>query len=146
MLIEVIDFNKKRNGLSYSPDLEMDMFQEEVKEFFDAVDVAERVDAFVDCAYVKVGTICKMVYNGLDPKELPYPESYAFDIMNDVLTRELGQDFQDVLTKAEEIVCEINALKSNNLDENGKVIKKNITRDATAEIRDYIESLKSKEA
>ena len=141
MILEIIEFNKKRNEFKYDEQLEIDMWTEEVREFFDATTTAERIDSILDCQYVKIGTMCKLAYSGKSMDELPYNAS-VLDLMINVCQRELGDNYLRVINKAEEIVCEINALKVSKLDENGKVIKQANLRNATDEIASMIAAIK----
>lgn len=142
MFLKVIEFNKRLNNLEYNEQLEIDMFNEEAKEFFDAETTAERVDAFIDMEYVRYGTIAKLAYNGLEDK-LPYPV-LPIDIAINVLKKELGENFNIVLEEAGKIVCEINETKNAGLSKNGKAKKDNIKRNATKEIAAFLESLEAK--
>ena len=144
MLLEVLEFNKKRNEFRYDSELEVKMFNEEVQEFFDATTTAERVDALIDAMYVKLGTMCKLSYNGLDAEVLPYPHKTTIDIMTNIVQTELGENYLRVIKEAERIVCEINATKGNRLVD-GKVAKVSDIRDATKEIASVIEKITSKE-
>lgn len=141
MVQSVIDFNRTRNKFVYDEQLEINMFNEEVREFFDAETLAERVDALIDTMYVKIGTMVKRAYNGLDDT-LPYAHKEVIDLMVASVSDELGQDYTRVIKEAERIVCEINALKVSELDENGKVIKQDNLRNATKEIENMISGLK----
>lgn len=142
MVKDVIEFNRIRNGFQYIPELECDMFNEEVKEFFNATTLAERVDALIDTMYVKIGTMCKLAFNGLDPdSDMPYPHKEVIDIMVSCVSSELGSNYARVIKEAERIVCEINAQKVSKLDKNGKVIKQKNLRNATDEINNMISEL-----
>ena len=140
MLKEVIEFNKARNGFKYDPQLECDMFEEEVQEFFDAKNIAERVDALLDCMFVKLGTMCKLSYNGFDAEVLPYPHKTVIDMMTNVVQTELGENYLRVIKEGERIVCECNKTKLA-LKTEGKVKKTGMTRNATKEIASLIEAI-----
>jgi flagellar motility protein MotE (MotC chaperone) len=130
MLKEVYDFNKIRNGFKYDRELEMAMYAEEVKEFFDANTTAERLDALVDCSYVRMGTMLKLAYNNKSVNDLPY-ERNVEQIMVSILVEEIGQElFDRVIRLAEEIVCDCNSKKLIKTNKNGKVVKGDIP-DAT---------------
>ena len=123
MLKEVYEFNKIRNNFKYIMELEQSMYHEEVLEFFDANTTAERLDALVDCSYVRMGTMLKLGRNGKSVNKLPY-ERDVEQIMVSVLVEELGQDlFDRTIRLAEKIVCDCNAQKLFKLDENGKAMK-----------------------
>lgn len=140
MLKEVIEFNRLRNDFKYDTELEQKMFREEVKEFFDAKTTAERVDALIDTMFVKLGTMCKLSYNGFDADDLPYPHKTVIDMMTNVVQQELGDNYLRVIKEAERIVCEINALKPITKTE-GKVKKQSNLRDATKEIDNVLKGL-----
>jgi hypothetical protein len=139
-MLEVLEFNRERNGLSYDEELEIRLFTEEAREFFEAKTTAERIDAFTDMEYVRLGTVLKLSYNNLSQDELPYDVTVV-DIAINILKKELGSDFGNVLAFAERIVCEINATKGTEL-KNGKVTKALNIRNATEEIAQYLEDLR----
>lgn len=138
MLKEVYEFNKEKNGFKYDEALEIKMYKEEVKEFFDANTTSERLDALVDCSYVRMGTMCKLAYNGKGVHDLPYDKSVE-SLMVSILVEELGQHmFDKVIRLAEDIVCNANAGKPNVLID-GKVSKDKNTIDATKQIEEMLE-------
>jgi len=139
MLKSVIEFNRVRNGFNYDESLEIEMFNEECGEFFNAITLAERIDAFIDMEYVRLGTVCKLAYNGFESK-LPYDTTGA-DVALNVLRTELGKDFERVIEQAQRIVCECNAMKISKLDKNGKVMKQKDLRDATKEIANLLSQI-----
>lgn len=146
MLKEVIEFNRLRNGFAYNADLEIEMFNEEVKEFFDADTTHHRVDALIDTQFVKLGTMCKLAYNGLDPeKDMPYPHKDVIDIMMNAVQNELGHNYLRVIKEAERIVCECNAEKNKEKSANGKVSKAGMKRNATIEIASMLAAIKKEE-
>jgi len=120
-------FNQKRNKFKLVEKLEDDMYLEEVKEFFDAKDMADRIDAILDVKYVWNGTKMKFAHAG---RELPVSwvqRSEEFIAManaiiimdfdnNHNLASKMMKDFW-------EIVCDCNAQKTANLSEDGKVLK-----------------------
>jgi len=140
MLHEVYEFNKVKNGFKYDYELEISMYNEEVKEFFDGNTTAERLDALVDCSYVRMGTMCKLGYNNLSISDLPYDKSVE-GLMVSILVEEMGQDlFNRAIRLAEDIVCAANACKPDTLVD-GKVAKNADTPDATAQIDDMLKNL-----
>lgn len=146
MLKEVVEFNRLRNGFAYDANVEVKMFNEEVREFFDAETIAGRVDGLIDTMFVKLGTMSKLAYNGLDAEELPYPHKTVIDMMTNIVQTELGQNYLRVIKEAERIVCEVNATKGTVLSE-GKVAKAANIRNATVEIHNMISNiLKEQEA
>jgi len=149
----VLEFNLRRNKLeldtrpgegSVMP-LEIAMLQEEIKEFYDAKDLAERIDAMIDVRYVYEGTQLKYNYN-FKPMDTNITKVVGefHRLSTSLVAEELGDDSQyldKIMNKAWEIVCRINALKVAELDANGKVIKQKDLPDATQEIRELLESM-----
>ncbi len=149
MLKHVFEFNQNRNAFEYSADAEIKMYDEEVKEFFDAKTFAEKVDAYIDCQFVRYGTEMKLAANG--QSTLPYvnQERLMYDILEASFSDKFltidhyGQNIAcnenqllaKIIKKAQEIVCKANQLKGYDLDENGKVIKSQA----------YIDSVKATE-
>ena len=124
MIIAVTQFNQKRNQLSWVLDTELLMLREEIREFWDAITLAERVDAFIDTRYVWIGTKIKASYNTINlPKELHANIEMSLTLMSDYLMEELGDKYYEIIANAEKIVCQANELKGTKLDDNGKVIK-----------------------
>lgn len=138
MIKHVYDFNKMRNKFEWDAELEKEMYQEECREFFDANSMAERLDAVVDCQYVRLGTELKMAANGI--KVMPYVNRET--VMHEILMVEISKKFstvdsysinnvscggpniyEKVLKKAQKIVCEANELKGLAKSDNGKVLK-----------------------
>ena len=157
MLIAVTKFNRERNGLALFIENglnanipvaqrntagftnELKMLREEIREFWDAKTVAERVDAFVDTEYVWLGTKVKCSYNTYSiPTEIEAGIADSLNIMSHYLLEELGEEYHKIINKARDIVCSANAEKGKNLDKDGKVTKEGFTRDATAEISTMI--------
>lgn len=140
MLKEVYEFNKIRNGFAYDRDLEIEMYGEEVKEFFDSNTTAERLDALVDCSYVRMGTMCKLGYNKMDIGNLPYYKSVE-SLMVSILVEEMGQElFDRAIRLAEDIVCEANATKTKKKTK-GKVSKDKNVPNATEQIDNMLKDL-----
>ena len=140
MKVDVMKFNRVRNGFELDYKLELDMLQEEVKEAFDSETLAELIDACVDIEYVLDGTKQKLLYNRYDHKSflVDYAETaikYIYEMINEYLYK---FDFlcmtEDVMDKATGIVAEINAMKISELDENGKVMKQPDLPNATEAI------------
>ncbi len=141
MYVEVMKFNKERNQLVWNMDNELKMLKEEIKEFWDAETVAQRLDALIDTEFVWIGMQMKASYNTFHiPDELVTSIRQSLGIMGDVLAEELGKDMAMCYHNARKIVCECNAMKGKELDDDGKVIKGKI-RDATKEIALMIESV-----
>ena len=135
-------FNKERNKLSLDMKLELSMLREEIKEFWDAETVAQRMDALVDTEYVWIGTQMKASYNTFHlPDELVSSMRQTLGIMGDVLAEELGMHMAECYHLARKIVCDINAMKGTDKTEEGKVKKHKELRDATKEIGLMIESV-----
>ncbi len=154
MLIAVTEFNRKRNGLALFVENglnanvpaaqrntvgftnELKMLREEIREFWDAETVAERVDAFVDTEYVWLGTQVKCSYNTYSiPREIKDGIEVSLHLMERYLMEELNYEtYHRIINNARDIVCSANAEKGKNLDKDGKVTKDGFTRNATAEI------------
>ena len=140
---QVLEFNQVRNKFVLDEVLEEQMLVEEIREFFDANTLAERIDAMVDVDYVYDGTKMKYLYNFTK-----IPEAIV-DIVNDfkvVATNvvlpdlvAMGLDFEQVMNKAWNIVCDCNAQKISKLDENGKVVKQVGLPNATELIAEMLE-------
>ncbi len=142
MLIAVTKFNRERNGLELNFNNELNMLREEIKEFWDATTVAERVDAFVDTEYVWLGTLVKCSFNTFAiPKEIKDGIEASLSLMSNYLTDELGEDCSKIINNARDIVCSANAEKGKKLDKDGKVTKEGFKRDATAEIAAMIKEV-----
>jgi len=151
----VLEFNLRRNQLSLDtrPNgdgmaLEVAMLQEEVQEFYDAKDLAERVDAMIDVRYVYEGTQLKYNYNfkPMD-EEITKVVGQFHRLSTTLVAAELGDDSQyldKIMDKAWDIVCRINAMKVAELDADGKVIKQEGLPNATDEIREMLESVITK--
>ncbi|RLA83966.1 MAG: hypothetical protein DRG78_02850 [Epsilonproteobacteria bacterium] len=141
MLKKVYMFNKARNKFAWDEKLEIKMFQEEIKEFFDAESVAERIDAYVDCEYVIQGTEMKAIYND-EPNPNVKLWNRAENLMRSIIADELdGLSFDIVVERARDIVCASNELKGKELVE-GKVSKKAFTVNATEQIASMVLVLK----
>ncbi len=137
-----MEFNKKRNQLKLNMKLELDMVREEIKEFWDAETVAQRLDALVDTEYVWLGTQMKASYNTFHlPDELVSSMRQTLGIMGDVLAEELGMHMAECYHLARKIVCDINAMKGTDKTDEGKVTKDKKLRDATKEIALMIQSV-----
>jgi hypothetical protein len=139
MYKSVYEFNKNRNQFKYDASLEVKMFKEEVREFYEANTLAERVDAIVDCYYVKTGTQMKLAYNN-KPLELPYVDSTG--LMYNILLDEVKdeQKLNDIILKATDIVCKANELKGSKLVD-GKVSKDGFNIPVTKQIEDMIKDV-----
>jgi len=141
----VLEFNLKRNQLKLNSSLEVNMLREEIQEFYDAETLAERIDAMVDVRYVYEGTQLKHNYHMLPmSKDITTVVGEFHRISSTIVSQELGDDAQyldKIMTKAWDIVCEINAMKVSELDENGKVVKQKNLPDATEHIDQLLASM-----
>ncbi len=164
MLIAVTKFNKERNGLALFVENEtnanvpaaqrntigftneLKMLREEIREFWDAKTIAERVDGFVDTEYVWLGTQVKCSYNTYSiPKKIKDGIEASLYLMSNYVIDELGDDYFEIIRSARDIVCSANAEKGKNLDKDGKVTKVGFTRDATAEISTMIADIQTRD-
>ena len=142
MYIQVMEFNKERNKLELDMKLELNMLREEIREFWEATTVAERLDAFIDVEYVWIGTQIKASYNTFAiPDELTNSIKQSLGVMGDILAEELGMHMSECYHKARNIVCDCNQMKGKDRDKEGKVIKDSHVRDATKEIALMIEAI-----
>ena len=145
----VYDFNQKRNEFKLNEELERDMLVEEIKEFYDATKLAERIDAMIDVNFVYDGTIMKYNYNGMVvPEETTKIYAQFRQIAKEVVIEELGDDaqyFDKIMQSAWQIVCDINSQKTTNLRENGKVDKQADLPNATERIQEMLDSLLTEE-
>ena len=139
MKLSVYKFNQMRNEFEWDSQLEIKMYQEEAREFFDAKNLAQRVDAVIDCQYVRMGTEMKMAANGI--QTMPYQNREY--LMHEIIANEIEAKFTpmsqhgDSLTscndgynlvnvimgKAQKIVCQANELKGLAKSAEGKVLK-----------------------
>ena len=153
MYEHVYKFNQVRNQFAFSTRAEAKFYEEEVREFFTATTFAERVDAYVDCAYVRLGTEMKMANSG----KTTLPHANREPLMYSILESEFAIGFHpyefnglacgeygklsSIIKKAQKIVCDANAMKPYELDENGKVTKDEKVMDATVLIHNMIQSV-----
>ncbi len=153
----VLEFNLRRNKLELdtrpnvngsSEDtrpLEVAMLKEEIQEFWEAKTLAERIDAMIDVRYVYEGSQIKYNYNFLPMDEDITKIVGQFPRLSTTLVAaELGDNSQyldKIMDKAWDIVCECNALKVAELDDNGKVIKQDGLPDATVLIAEMLETV-----
>jgi hypothetical protein len=138
-MLSVYKFNQVRNGFTLDEQLEKDMLLEEIQEFYEGRDLAERVDARLDVDYVFRGTMMKFNFAGKNVSaELFTLQKEFITVANAVLVEEFGNNQQlmnKLMKDCWDIVCECNALKVAELDENGKVIKQHDLPNATDLIR-----------
>ena len=59
----IVDWNIQRNQLKWDKQLEFDMLDEEIDEFFTAKALVDMMDAFVDTTFVLSGTVAKAKEN-----------------------------------------------------------------------------------
>lgn len=149
----VLKFNLLRNKLELdtSPNngstmpLEYAMIQEEIREFYEATTLAERIDAMIDVRYVYEGSQLKYNYNMKPMDEnLNKIVGQFHRLSSTIVAQELGDDSQyldKIMDKAWVIVCDINNLKVAELDANGKVIKQEGLPNATVAIAELLKSM-----
>lgn len=144
----VLEFNIRRNKLELDTrvnGLESQMLQEEIREFYEAKTLAERIDAMIDVRYVYEGTQLKYNYN-MTPmcEKLTKVVGQFHRLSSTIVAQELGDDSQyldKIMDKAWDIVCEVNAMKVAELDTDGKVIKQHDLPDATERIAEMLDSV-----
>ncbi len=145
-MFNVYKFNQEKCGFDLDTGNEHNMLKEELKEFFDAKTLAERVDAMIDVRYVYEGTQMKFSYAGrtLD-KSISDLVGQFHRLSSTIVIQELGEQREhimgDIMDKAWAIVCEINEEKNIGVDKNNKVKKQDDLRNATEEISDMIEEI-----
>ena len=61
--VEIVDWNKLRNGLVCNEELEDAMLREELQEYFDATELVDKLDAVADYLFVAGGTVTKYAYD-----------------------------------------------------------------------------------
>ena len=144
----VLEFNLRRNQLELDtkPEgLEFTMIKEEIQEFYEAMNLSERIDAMIDVRYVYEGTQLKYNYNMVPMDEKITKIVGQFHRLSTTLVAaELGDDSQyldKIMDAAWDIVCDCNAQKVAELDSNGKVIKQEGLPDATVLIAEMLDSL-----
>ena len=154
----VLNFNIKRNKLALdirpkdeegTKPLEVKMLKEEIQEFYDATNLAERIDAMIDVRYVYEGTQLKYNYNFLPMDEdITKIVGQFHRLSTTLVAAELGDNSQyldKIMDKAWDIVCDINAMKVAELDVNGKVIKQLDLPNATDRIAALLDSMLTSE-
>lgn len=146
----VLKFNLKRNKLELDTkpgmlNLEVAMIKEEIQEFYEAKSLAERIDAMVDVRYVYEGTQLKYNYNMLAMDESITKIVGQFHrLSSTIVSQELGDDSQyldKIMSKAWDIVCEVNEMKLTKLDVDGKVLKQEDLPNATHRIQELLDSM-----
>lgn len=149
----VLQFNLKRNKLSLDArtgpiNLEKAMLKEEIQEFYEAKTLAERIDAMIDVRYVYEGMQLKYNYNMfIMDADTTKVIGQFHSISTTLIAQELGDDAQyldKIMDAAWDIVCRINAMKSIELDADGKVIKQADLPNATEEIAAMLDSVITK--
>ncbi len=143
-MLNVYTFNQGRNQFKLDEENEMRMLSEEITEFYEAKDLAERIDAIMDVKYVWNGT--KMKYNAnfkCIPEITTQLTEEFLAISSAIIVQEMNNNesgARKIMNDSWKIVCDANAMKSTNLDENGKVIKGNIPN-ATEQIRSLLKEV-----
>jgi len=147
---KVLKFNLQRNQLQLNNALEMNMLKEEMQEFYEARNLAERIDAMIDVRYVYEGTQLKFNYNFLPmDEEITKIVGQFHRLSTTLVAAELGDNSQyldKIMDKAWDIVCDCNAQKVAELDVNGKVIKQEGLPNATVLIQEMLNSLLTEDA
>lgn len=141
----VLLFNMRRNKMELDEKLELDMLHEEIKEFYEAETLAEQIDAMIDVRYVYEGTQLKYNYNLKPmPPEITKIVGEFHRYSSTIVSQILGDDsthLDKIMSRAWDIVCDINELKVSELDENGKVVKQHDLPNATHKIAELLESV-----
>ena len=141
----VLAFNLKRNKLKLDLGLEVDMIEEEIQEFYNAKNLAEQIDAMADVRYVYEGTQLKHSYNmQVMDEDITKIVGQFHRLSVNIVSQELGDNSQyldKIMNHAWDVVCEINAEKGTAKDDNGKVTKHKSLRNATNEIREFLDAM-----
>ena len=121
----IVDWNKSRNGLELSEGLEYDMLQEEMREYFDATTLVDKLDAVADTLFVGVGSVAKGAYNLLPI--VSFTEEFDI-ILSDFAGRCQAEDIDlqfvgQLISEGLDIVIKANAQKLAEKEVNGKVKK-----------------------
>jgi len=128
---KIVDWNRKRNDLSYSKSLELSMLREEMQEYWAATDVVDKLDAVADILFVGAGTMAKVANyeaRGGVIEDFPFSEE-TFDALMFDLVGALHNEgiavkfFIDLIQETLDIVIEANSAKLAEKDKNGKVKK-----------------------
>jgi len=131
---KIVAWNKVRNDLVYSKELEDNMLYEELNEYFEAESIVDKLDAIADFFFVAAGTVAKY-----HRTKLRNPDQYYSDVSDDFVDAlpVILADFQGFIAilgipfdKAKEmihrtldIVIRANEQKGTEKDENGKIKK-----------------------
>ena len=123
---EIVDWNKERNEFELNSDLEVNMLMEEVKEYFDAEEYVDKMDAVCDTIFVAVGTLAKSAYGyHIATKEILSPLDF---VLTDFVGRTAKegidpQGFMPLVSDCLTAVIDANKEKGTEKDADGKVIK-----------------------
>ena len=122
----IVDWNKERNNFELDSNLEINMLAEEAKEYFEADNIVDRMDAVCDLIFVAVGTLTKSAnaYH-LAAKEIFSPIDFILsDFVGRVQSEGItGDNFMPMLGDCLDAVISANESKGTEKDENGKVKK-----------------------
>jgi hypothetical protein len=132
----IIDWNRIRNSLNWSPNLETKMLSEEANEFFMADNLVDRLRECADFMFVLIGSRAKYYAQshrayyevGNRHEDFRRFERWAEDVFDGMRTA-LGEEIKDyhkidkLLAKVLEAVVDANDLKGTERDETGKIQK-----------------------
>jgi len=122
----IVDWNKTRNNLEFSSELEEKLLGEELSEYWEKDDLVSKLDSICDTLFVGIGTIAKSSKN-LSPVEgefLAYLHVNTVDFMSRMVNAGYsGQKAIKAIHKGMEIVLEANEQKLADKNSDGKVQK-----------------------
>lgn len=125
----VIQWNIDRNHTSFNTDVEMRMLSEELHEYFTAIDIIDKFDAFLDFQFVAIGTDWKFKNSDSNRDEILYFIDETGTLLGCDFEEQLEQigfpmnHFFNFINDGLAIVLEYNNKKSSMKDKNGKIVK-----------------------
>jgi len=147
ILVRILEWNRKRNGLKFDPILETRLLTEEANEFAMATTTAERLREYCDFMFVVCGTRCKYLASRLQSADALINTFNKWQTMKqwavqteesmwEILTNEGVTESQ--VEEALAIVIYANEDKPATKNEYGKVIKGDTYVDPIAAIKALI--------
>jgi len=91
LLGRIIDWNRVRNGLEFTADLEAAMLSEEANEFFHASYLVDLFDAYCDFTFVAVGTFAKFANCKYETMQGLRNRAYEMKSLEEYIFRTLTQ-------------------------------------------------------
>jgi len=148
---DTVDWNKRRNGLTFDLSLEESMLLEEIEEFWEAYTEqkgyyhVDMIDALCDTWFVYIGTRAKLVGTKATPEvtELLLFVETEMHTMYDILERQFGLH-TDNLSACYQIVLDANKAKGTKKNAEGKVEKGDEWVDPKHTIAEYLKELEDR--